>query len=66
MVILGLGACLKYYLEVHRRIRLEMPKLEFFGKFYRGVDFLITGSKYDSENLSTSVMSFMICVQNFR
>ena len=66
MVILDLEACPKNYLKVRSGIWLEMAKIKFFGKFDRGVDFLIAGQESDSKNLNTSIMSFMTCVQNLK
>ena len=35
-------------------------------KFDRGVEFLISGSEFSSENFHRFVISFMTCVQNLR
>jgi len=66
MVIFDVGACPKNYLKVRSGIWLEMAKIDFFGKFDRGVDFLISGSESSSKNLYRSIMSFMTGVQNLR
>jgi len=65
MVILDLGACPECDLEVRGKIRLELVKLESW-RFRSAVENLISGSGWNSGSWSRFVMSFVMCVQNFR